>query len=146
MPRLRLFMDPAFCSFFRSALHTIIDAVSGDPIESGYRPADDLDGEIWVDGLQEHNHEIAQVLRELVARREFGVGEIELPSEQIISVVQACSYYRLRIRNGLLGNLSDEDLENGRIEIERLTSAVRDAYIVYMCLAQIQSEGVDTLL
>ena len=146
MPRLRFHMDPSFCNFFKEALGSIIDAVGGELIPGRYQPQDTLDAVIWEDGIQEYNHDISEALKDFVASKEFGFSEMKLSDEELTLVVQACSYFRLRIRSALLGCFKDEQLEAGSIDLENLSPAVRDAYIVYMGLASIQSEIVDTLL
>jgi hypothetical protein len=102
---------------------------------------DGLDDELrlaWEAELVAVQNEDVRLLMSLFDREFFSAGLIALDEANAEAVVRACSALRLRLRVHALAPLTDEALEAGTVEVERLAEPVRRAFMGYVFLATLQ--------
>jgi len=116
------------------------------PLEMG--EVDEDLREIWHDELiGEQTGDIARLLA-MFDREFFSSGVIAFDAENAEPVVRACAAVRLRLRDYSLKSLTDEMLETGEIEIDKLDEPLRLAFMCYLFLATVQEliiQHLDTL-
>jgi hypothetical protein len=104
--------------------------------------------EIWhAELVGEQASDIARLLA-LFDREFFSSGVIAFDAENAEPVVRACAAVRLRLREYSLKGLTDETLETGEIEVEKLDAPLRITFMCYLFLATMQEliiQHLDTL-
>jgi len=106
------------------------------PLEMG--EVDEDLREIWHDELiGEQNTDVGKLLA-MFDRDFFTSGVIAFDADNAEPVVRACAAIRLRLREFSLKALTDEALESGEVEIEKLAEPLRTAFMCYLFLATVQ--------
>ena len=126
-------------------LQGIFESLREEGVVRGYVPEDEEDQEFWVDGLKSENLEGLEALMSFVKAEDFGEGAMELSKETAFSIMRACSCLRLHLRENVLQGISDEDLENGEFVQSAIKGGLRDAFFIYVILAQLQSAVIETV-
>ncbi len=104
-------------------------------------PEDDPDLlDAWKCELTATLREDCDFLLETLQRDEFGKGELELKDTTAEGLIRACSAIRLKIREAALGDIDDEPLEHGDLNLADLTFDQQRSYLCYLFLAGLQSE------
>lgn len=101
----------------------------------------DIDSEFrdaWNQELLEHQKTDMDVLFGLFNEQFFVDGSIILDPTNAEPVLRASAMLRLRLRETVLGDINDEDLEAGQIHLETLPDNVVRAFMGYLFLATIQ--------
>ena len=68
----------------------------------------------------------------------FKHGYVEVEDEEVDELLRSLTELRLTLREHSLGEISDEQLENGEVEIESKKSTGRIGYFAYLVMAEIQ--------
>lgn len=129
----------------------MIDALAAsfdDEAGGRYHPPSSVDGELhhsWQEDLQLQLDHDLRVLRKLVAASDFGVGVVSLTETSAEAVLRACSALRLKIRETLLGAISDEVLESGSVDFQKLNPLQQQSYGAYAFLAGLQELLVEEM-
>ena len=92
----------------------------------------------WRAELIEAQNTDVQALLALFDLEFFSTGIVGLDEANAEPVVRACSALRLRLRNRVLGDLTDEMLEGGAVELAQRAEPVRRAFMAYVFLATLQ--------
>ncbi len=104
-------------------------------------PEDDPDlVEAWKSELTETLREDCDFLLSTIQRKDFGQGELQLEETTAEGLIRACSAIRLKIRETLLREITDESLENGEFALPDLSFDQQRGYLCYLFLAGLQSE------
>lgn len=102
---------------------------------------DDLDPEmreVWNEELiQEQNTEVKKLLG-LFDENFFSTGMVRIAEDQADAIVRATAAVRLHLRKTLLASITDEMLEAGSVDIDRLKESVRSGFLCYAFLASLQ--------
>lgn len=102
---------------------------------------DDLDPEmrdVWNEELiQEQNTEVKKLLG-LFDENFFSTGMVRIAEDQADAIVRATAAVRLHLRKTLLASITDEMLEAGSVDIDRLKEPVRSGFLCYAFLASLQ--------
>lgn len=94
--------------------------------------------EVWrEDLLLTQNAGIAALLA-LFDREFFSSGVVVFDEGNAETIVRACAAVRLQLRNRFLGEIEEEGLESGVVEVEGLAESVRKAFLCYVFLATVQ--------
>lgn len=104
------------------------------PPESG---DEDLDA-AWREGLIEDGRADRMAFSRLLKNPKLAQGQVEIPVDEVDDTLRGMTELRIHLREHGLKSVSDEDLENGRIQIEGLPQNVRIAYLGYILLAEMQ--------
>ncbi len=104
------------------------------PPESGDEELDDA----WREGLVDEGRADRLSLLRLLERPTLEFGRVEIPEDEAEEALRGMTELRLFLRERGLKSVTDEDLENGRIEIPKLTPEARTAYLGYLLLAEMQ--------
>lgn len=116
------------------------------------RPEDEGDAdmaELWRHSLLETQNSGIGALLALFDADFFKTGTISLAPHNAEPVIRACSAIRLKMRSQLMGQFSDEELEHGIDNLEKLADAPHRAMACYLFLATIQEliiEHLDTAI
>ena len=74
--------------------------------------------EAWESGLKEEFLNDRKVLARLLRNPKFKHGYVEVEDEEVDELLRSLTELRLTLREHSLGEISDEQLENGEVEIE----------------------------
>lgn len=106
------------------------------PLEMG--AVDDDMHEVWHDELlRNQNGDVAKLLA-LFGSEFFAHGVVVFDENNAEPVLRACTAIRLRLRGKFLTGISDELLESGSIEVEKIEEPLRKPFMCYLFLATIQ--------
>ncbi len=92
----------------------------------------------WTEELIAAQNAEVRLLLGLFNDEFFADGVIAFDEENAEPIVRACSALRLRLRFGPLASVVDEQLEGGKVEIDRLDEPERKGFMCYLFLATIQ--------
>lgn len=92
----------------------------------------------WRDELLEAQNRDVRALLALFDSEFFTSGVVSFDEANADAVVRACASVRLRLREKFLGNLPDDLLESGDVELESLPEPDRRAFMTYLFLATVQ--------
>ncbi len=92
----------------------------------------------WSEGLVEDGRVDRLAFSRLLERSSLESGCVEIPEAEAEEVLRGMTDLRLSLRERGLQSVTDEDLENGRIEMSTLAPEARMAYLSYLLLAEMQ--------
>ena len=92
----------------------------------------------WREGLIEDGRADRLAFSRLLRNPKLARGQVEIPVDDVDDVLRGMTELRIHLREHGLKSVNDEDLENGRIQIESLQQNVRIAYLGYILLAEMQ--------
>jgi hypothetical protein len=128
-----------------SVVAPLLDVLKGlayEPSEQLEKQAPkDVDSElreVWNKDLLENQKSEMDVLFGLFNEQFFVDGSIILDPTNAEPVLRASAMLRLKLRETVLSDLTDEDLEAGHINLETLADEVVRAFMGYLFLATIQ--------
>ena len=101
-------------------------------------PLDEDFVEAWESGLKEEFLNDRKALARLLRNPKFRYGYVEVENEEVDEILRSITELRLTIREYSLEEISDEQLENGEVDIESKKSSVRIGYFAYLVMAEIQ--------
>jgi len=101
-------------------------------------PDDASLAEAWRADLIDQQQDEVGALLDLLKDRRFGREAIALEEEAAEQILRASADVRLRVRADWLGQVSDEDLENGRLDPARLPPRQQHGALAYLVLAALQ--------
>jgi hypothetical protein len=120
----------------------VIRDVAADPEQApsagAFAHGDEDLGEAWLGELARGRESDAAVLLGLFGGEFFSEGVIHLDDRNVEAVARACSALRLRLRERHLKDVSDERLESGEVDAERLDDEARKGFLCYLFLAAMQ--------
>ena len=141
MSKYNLQVEPSLLAVLLPYLAKVFRETSGRkdgqrfaPPESGDKELDDA----WREGLVEEGRADRLSLSRLLERPALESGSVEIPEDEAEEALRGMTELRLFLRERGLKSVTDEDLENGRIEIPKLTPEARTAYLGYLLLAEMQ--------
>lgn len=139
MKRIEVRLSLSVVAPLLDAVKTVADSLDtrlAAPLEMGAVDSDLR--EFWRDELLgSQNGDIARLLA-LFDKEFFSGGVVVFDEENAEPVLRACSAVRLRLREEYLKGISDEMLETGEVEVEKLPEAVRKFFMCYLFLATLQ--------
>ena len=77
-------------------------------------------------------------LARLLRNPKFKYGYVEVKEEEVDELLRSLTELRLTLREYSLGEISDEQLEVGEVDLESVKSTVRIGYFAYLIMAEIQ--------
>lgn len=101
-------------------------------------PFDEDFVEAWESGLKEEFLNDRKALARLLRNPKFRYGYVEVEDEEVDEILRSITELRLTLREYSLEEISDEQLENGEVDIESKKSSVRIGYFAYLVMAEIQ--------
>ena len=101
-------------------------------------PLDEDFVEAWESGLKEEFLNDRKALARLLRNPKFRYGYVEVENEEVDEILRSITELRLTIREYSLEEISDEQLENGEVDIGSKKSSVRIGYFAYLVMAEIQ--------
>ena len=101
-------------------------------------PLDEDFVEAWESGLKEEFLNDRKALARLLRNPKFRHGYVEVEDEEVDEILRSITELRLTIREYSLEEISDEQLENGEVDIGSKKSSVRIGYFAYLVMAEIQ--------
>ena len=101
-------------------------------------PLDEDFVEAWESGLKEEFLNDRKALARLLRNPKFRYGYVEVEDEEVDEILRSITELRLTLREYSLEEISDEELENGEVDIESKKSSVRIGYFAYLVMAEIQ--------
>ena len=75
----------------------------------------------------------------------FASGVVAFDEDNADSILKACAAVRLRLRDQFLGEVTDEMLEHGEVDMDVLPEADRRAFMCYLFLATVQELIIEHL-
>ena len=101
-------------------------------------PLDEDFVEAWESGLKEEFLNDRKALARLLRNPKFRYGYVEVENEEVDEILRSITELRLTLREYSLEEISDEQLENGEVDIGSKKSSVRIGYFAYLVMAEIQ--------
>ena len=98
------------------------------------------------EGLEEEGRVDRLSLVRLFENPSLKTGLVEIPEEEAEEVLRSITDLRIFIREKNLESVSDEDLENGLVEIPRLGPLEGTAYLGYLLLAEVQERLIAEMI
>ena len=95
----------------------------------------------WVEGLADEARNDRVSLAVFLKNPALACGVVEVAEKEVEDVLRGLTELRLLLRESELAELSDDLLEEGLRNVERLRPRSRLAYLAYLLLAEIQ-EGL----
>ncbi len=103
-------------------------------------PLDEDFSQAWEDGLKHETSEDRIALARLLKLPRFQHGFVQVSEEEAENVLRGLSELRLTIREKYLDTITDQELENGDLQLEKKNSKVKVGYFSYLVLAEIQEK------
>ncbi len=130
--------------FMMDALIHVIEEIADNlestlPGRDSVPEDDDSFVEAWIEGLREDQERDCEILLHLLRNRKFGRTRMKVNEDEAEGILRACSAIRLKIRDGLLRNIPETDLELGEIDMKALEPEQQRGYAVYLFLASLQA-------
>ena len=94
--------------------------------------------ESWHDELLQTYRSELHFFKDLFDENFRTNGVMEFPEEACEAVVRACAGVRLKLRTEVLGNVDDEVLEGGEVNLDALPPRERTGFMAYVFLASFQ--------
>jgi hypothetical protein len=94
--------------------------------------------------VAEQNGDVARLLA-LFDVDFFSSGMVAFDEDNADSILKACAAVRLRLRDRFLGEITDEMLELGEVDLEVLSEGDRRAFMCYLFLATVQELIIEHL-
>ena len=101
-------------------------------------PLDEDFVEAWESGLKEEFLNDRKALARLLRNPKFRYGYVEVEDEEVDEILRSITELRLTLREYSLEEISDEQLENGEVDVDSKKSSVRIGYFAYLVMAEIQ--------
>jgi hypothetical protein len=101
-------------------------------------PMDEDFVEAWESGLKEEFLNDRKALACLLRNPKFKHGYIEVEDEKVDELLRSLTELRLTLRDDALSEISDEQLEQGDVDLHTEKSSVRIGYFAYLVMAEIQ--------
>ena len=101
-------------------------------------PLDEDFVEAWESGLKEEFLNDRKALARLLRNPKFRYGYVEVEDEEVDEILRSITELRLTLREYSLEEISDEQLENGEVDVGSKKSSVRIGYFAYLVMAEIQ--------
>ncbi len=121
-------------------ISVVIESMEDQISLPAWLPSNDEDLRIeWINGLKDELDQDLNYLVGMIKDQEFGQGILSIYEDAAEGIMRACSAIRIRLRNSVLSDIADEQLENGSIKILSLPLDQQQAYSCYLFLAGLQS-------
>ena len=101
-------------------------------------PMDEDFVEAWESGLKEEFLNDRKALARLLRNPKFKYGYVEVEEEEVDELLRSLTELRLTLRDDALREVSDEQLEQGDLDLHTKKSTVRIGYFAYLVMAEIQ--------
>jgi len=101
-------------------------------------PMDEDFVEAWESGLKEEFLNDRKALARLLRNPKFKYGYVEVEEEEVDELLRSLTELRLTLRHDALREVSDEQLEQGDLDLHTEKSTVRIGYFAYLVMAEIQ--------
>ena len=101
-------------------------------------PMDEDFVEAWESGLKEEFLNDRKALARLLRNPKFKYGYVEVEEEEVDELLRSLTELRLTLRDDALREVSDDQLEQGDLDLHTEKSTVRIGYFAYLVMAEIQ--------
>ena len=146
MVNISLSIDASTVSALIGMMQNAVDSIGSQAVAPSYIPADDPDlRKTWEDGLRKSLQSDCNFLLQVFRDNRFGCGEIEIEDTTAEGLMRACSAIRFKLRDTMLTDLTDAQLENGEVDILELPSKKQSFYACYLFLGGLQSMIISKL-
>ena len=103
-------------------------------------PLDEDFVDAWESGLKEEFFNDRKSLARLLRNPKFKHGYVEVEEDEAEELLRSLTELRLTLRENSLREFTDEDLENGEVELDTHKPSVRIGYFAYLVMAEIQEK------
>tara|TARA_Y100000588_G_C14021650_1_gene824565 strand:- start:15 stop:464 length:450 start_codon:yes stop_codon:yes gene_type:complete len=141
MIEFELQVDPSFLEALLPFLGKVFRETSGRFAVERFAPPESGDEDLdaaWREGLIEDGRADRMAFSRLLKNPKLAQGQVEIPVDEVDDALRGMTELRIHLREHGLKSVSDEDLENGRIQIEGLPQNLRIAYLGYILVAEMQ--------
>ena len=108
-------------------------------------PLDDDLVEAWESGLAEEARVDRGAVARLLKSPKFPFGQVEVEEEDAEDLLRGLTELRLTLRSNSLSEVSDQELENGNLDLELMDSSLRMSVFAYIVTAEVQERLIDFL-
>ncbi|MGE9294648.1 MAG: hypothetical protein ACQKBW_13635 [Puniceicoccales bacterium] len=147
MPEIRIMINPIFLNHLKEVVETVSRSLWRRPAIS-MQLVDETDEDLreaWQSGLLLSMREDLEALSGMFVDIAGGSGHLEVKEEDAEKILRAASALRLRLRETCLQDISEEDLETGKLDFHSLSLEDQRVYGIYLFLANLQEQLVDSL-
>ncbi len=146
MPKIQVIASPIFLATVMSRLDVsgryLVRQLAIPFIQSDDDP--DLI-EAWESGLLETLKTDIRTLNKLFRKNGLGRREIVIEEDEALAALRAISGIRLKLREIFLKRISNETLESGEIDMDKLDRNEQKNFASYLFFAQVQEELVEQM-
>ena len=118
---------------------------SGLVVETGVGGDDPDFQRAWEEELKQSLRADCEFLVSIIQNHRFGAAAIQLNDETAEGVLRACSAIRLKLREAVLADISDEALAGGTVDVLELATDQQQGYACYVFLVMLQSVILEQL-
>lgn len=108
-------------------------------------PMDEDFVEAWESGLKEEFLHDRKVLARLLRNPKFKHGYVEVQEKEVDELLRSLTEIRLTLREDALRGVTDEQLEQGEVDLKEEKSTVRIGYFAYLVMAEIQERLISEI-
>lgn len=139
MRQIEIRLDPALVESLMETIKPVIGKLGSELAIPAELPEDDeLMEDFWKNDLLNSQREELEVVSELFGDEFMRSGRAVIDPQDMDKVVRACSAIRLKLRETMLSQVSDRQLEEGDLEGVKWTDVLQIGYAAYALFASLQ--------
>ena len=139
MIELELPVHPTVLEAVRHVVEQVAPTLERNlPEPDAIDPDDGSLAEAWLDDLRANQSRETETLLQFLKNTRLGRSAVSVKDADAEILARASADLRLRIRADWLAEVADEDLENGRLELEQLPPREKNGALAYLVLAALQ--------
>lgn len=139
MKQIEIRLDPALVETLLDAIRPVLTQLESELATPAEFPDDDeLMEDFWKSDLLNSQRAELEVIRNIFDDEFLLSGRALIGSDEMDLVIRACAAIRLKIRDSMLGEVSDEQLEEGNLEGVEWNDTLQMGYAAYALFASLQ--------
>lgn len=139
MRQIEIRLDPELVESLLKTIQPVLDQLQDELATPADFPDDDeLMEDFWKNDLLSSQREELKVIANLFDDEFMLSGRALIAADEMDKVIRACSAIRLKLRESLLGPISDSQLEEGDLEGLEWTDELQIGYAAYALFASLQ--------
>ncbi|EDY80709.1 hypothetical protein VDG1235_326 [Verrucomicrobiia bacterium DG1235] len=139
MRQIEIRLDPALVESLLETINPILEKLESELASPAEFPdEDEILEDFWKSDLLNSQREEMAVIASLFDEDFMQSGRAMIEPQDMDKVIRACSAIRLKLRDTMLGPLSDKQLEEGDLEGLEWTDELQIGYAAYALFASLQ--------
>ncbi|MDQ8205567.1 hypothetical protein [Pelagicoccus sp. SDUM812003] len=146
MSPIEIRLDPKLVETLLETISPVLEQLENELAAPVVLPEEDeVLEDFWKNDLLKSQREELTVISRLFDESFMETGRALIQPDEMDRVIRSCSAIRLRLREAVLGGLSDEALEEGNLDGVDWTESLQIGYAAYSLFASLQELIVSQL-